>query len=181
MRTLEQIEKELAEAREALNQVQGTTTEVYTRIVGYYRSVRNWNKGKRQEYAERKMFRIVAEDLDNQYAHGTSKIYTSETNISQNPLQTLPFHDQSKLLLFVRSACPACPPAKDAAQKLGIPVDFVDADTAEGLSAAARHNVLSTPTAILLDPSGKELARARDAKSILAFAKQGSSQLDKAV
>lgn len=33
-------------------------TEVYARIVGYYRAVKNWNNGKREEFNERKMFRI---------------------------------------------------------------------------------------------------------------------------
>ena len=30
--------------------------EVYSRVVGYFRPVHNWNKGKRQEYTERKEF-----------------------------------------------------------------------------------------------------------------------------
>jgi anaerobic ribonucleoside-triphosphate reductase len=30
--------------------------EVYSRIVGYLRPVQNWNKGKRQEFAERKTY-----------------------------------------------------------------------------------------------------------------------------
>jgi ribonucleoside-triphosphate reductase (formate) len=34
----------------------GQQTEVYSRIVGYFRSVRLWNKGKKQEFAERKTF-----------------------------------------------------------------------------------------------------------------------------
>jgi ribonucleoside-triphosphate reductase len=34
----------------------GKKTEVYSRIVGYYRPVSLWNKGKRQEYKERKEF-----------------------------------------------------------------------------------------------------------------------------
>jgi ribonucleoside-triphosphate reductase len=34
----------------------GAQTEVYSRIVGYFRSVRLWNKGKRQEFEERKTF-----------------------------------------------------------------------------------------------------------------------------
>ena len=33
-------------------------TEVYSRIVGYYRPVQNWNDGKKQEFKERKYFRI---------------------------------------------------------------------------------------------------------------------------
>jgi len=28
-------------------------TEVYSRIVGYYRPVQNWNIGKKQEFSER--------------------------------------------------------------------------------------------------------------------------------
>ena len=31
-------------------------TEIYTRIVGYYRSLANWNAGKREEYNHRQMF-----------------------------------------------------------------------------------------------------------------------------
>ena len=31
--------------------------EVYSRIVGYLRPVQNWNKGKRQEFLERKTYR----------------------------------------------------------------------------------------------------------------------------
>jgi thiol-disulfide isomerase/thioredoxin len=56
MKTLEAIEKDLRESREALASTEGRDAEVYSRIVGYYRSVRNWNKGKREEFGDRKMF-----------------------------------------------------------------------------------------------------------------------------
>jgi ribonucleoside-triphosphate reductase len=56
MKTLEAIEKDLRETREALASTEGRDAEVYSRIVGYYRSVRNWNQGKREEFGERKMF-----------------------------------------------------------------------------------------------------------------------------
>ncbi len=36
----------------------GRETEVYARIVGYYRPVRNWNLGKREEYSQRRMFAV---------------------------------------------------------------------------------------------------------------------------
>lgn len=32
--------------------------EVYSRVVGYLRPVRNWNNGKKQEFAERKTFKV---------------------------------------------------------------------------------------------------------------------------
>ncbi len=34
----------------------GRKTEVYSRVVGYYRPVQNWNEGKKQEFEERKTF-----------------------------------------------------------------------------------------------------------------------------
>jgi ribonucleoside-triphosphate reductase len=34
----------------------GEETEVYTRIVGYYRPVQNWNLGKKSEFKERTAF-----------------------------------------------------------------------------------------------------------------------------
>ena len=32
--------------------------EVYSRIVGYLRPVQNWHEGKRQEFRERKTYRV---------------------------------------------------------------------------------------------------------------------------
>ena len=34
-------------------------TEVYSRIVGYYRPVQTWNPGKREEYKGRKVFNVA--------------------------------------------------------------------------------------------------------------------------
>ena len=56
-RTLEEIDAEIAQVKKELEDVHGTPSEVYTRIVGYYRSVKNWNKGKREEYGKRKLFK----------------------------------------------------------------------------------------------------------------------------
>jgi len=36
----------------------GKRTEVYSRVVGYYRPVQNWNIGKRQEFEERKTYSV---------------------------------------------------------------------------------------------------------------------------
>lgn len=37
--------------------------EVYSRVVGYYRPVRAWNEGKREEFRERNY--LKAEDISN--------------------------------------------------------------------------------------------------------------------
>lgn len=34
----------------------GAETEVFSRVCGYFRPVKNWNKGKREEFKDRKMF-----------------------------------------------------------------------------------------------------------------------------
>ena len=57
-RTIEAIDAEIAETKAALKDVHGTQTEVYARIVGYYRAVRNWNKGKKEEFAMRKTMHV---------------------------------------------------------------------------------------------------------------------------
>ena len=38
----------------------GEKCEVYSRVCGYFRPVSNWNKGKREEFRERKEFKVQA-------------------------------------------------------------------------------------------------------------------------
>jgi hypothetical protein len=46
------------ETFEALKRV---PCEVYSRIVGYLRPVRDWNQGKQQEFSERKTYDVHSE------------------------------------------------------------------------------------------------------------------------
>jgi len=39
----------------------GKDTEVWSRVVGFYRPVQNWNKGKKSEFQDRKVFQVLAE------------------------------------------------------------------------------------------------------------------------
>jgi ribonucleoside-triphosphate reductase len=183
MRSLEDIDRDMAAAGEALSRAQGTPAEVYSRIVGYYRSVRNWNRGKREEYGERKLFcvpensgmRIKPEAAEKR----ASDVAASEVSVTDSGTAAFTAAPKSaasrrsggerreeRLLLFVRPACPACPGAKAEAGKLGIPVDLVNADTGDGMAEAVKRQVFSTPTAILLARDGRELGRALDAGSI---------------
>ncbi|QJA05691.1 hypothetical protein FVE67_02250 [Thermosulfurimonas marina] len=38
--------------------VKAVPCEIYSRVVGYFRPVQNWNAGKQQEFSERKTVRI---------------------------------------------------------------------------------------------------------------------------
>ena len=55
--TQEERETRIAELEVEMANVDGhTPCEVYTRIVGYFRSVKNWNPGKKSEYGIRVLF-----------------------------------------------------------------------------------------------------------------------------
>jgi ribonucleoside-triphosphate reductase len=173
MRSLEDIDRDLAAAGEDLSHAQGTPAEVYSRIVGYYRSVRNWNRGKREEYGERKMFRAPEDSGERAGSPAAEKRAVNrdaavKTAAPKPAVFRYPggAEREERLLLFVRPACPACPGAKAAAGRLGIPVDLVNADTEDGMAEAVKRQVFSTPTAILLAHDGRELGRAQDAGSI---------------
>ena len=158
MRTREVIDADIAAAQSELQNVHGSATEVYARIVGYYRSVRNWNKGKREEFSERKMF-----EQDNPktplYADQCAVLDTGAT-----ALQYPAFFE-----VYTRKTCPNCPPVKDYCNTLGIAVHYIDADTEEGMKAAAKHGVRSCPTVIMYDESETELSRAYSVAELKAY------------
>lgn len=52
-----EIECQIASVKEQLQNVRGEPCEVYARIVGYYRNVSNWNKGKKEEFSKRITFK----------------------------------------------------------------------------------------------------------------------------
>lgn len=51
-------------------------TEVYSRIVGYYRPVQQWNKGKKAEYFNRKTFKFSKDSYSS--VHEVSKEVPTE-------------------------------------------------------------------------------------------------------
>ena len=59
MSKLQEVEQLIADTQAQIADVHGRSCEVYARIVGYYRSVANWNAGKNEEYRERQCFTLV--------------------------------------------------------------------------------------------------------------------------
>jgi hypothetical protein len=49
---------------ESFEAIKRVPCEVYSRIVGYLRPVRDWNRGKQQEFSERKMYDLPAAPPD---------------------------------------------------------------------------------------------------------------------
>ena len=75
----------------------GKTTEVYSRITGYYRPVQNWNDGKLQEFKERKVYDITKSHL--KVRTEAAKEIIAEENVSV---------EETKTLLFTTKTCPNC-------------------------------------------------------------------------
>ncbi len=147
MESREQKVARLEGLKVSLLTVEGTPTEVYSRIVGYYRSVRNWNAGKREEFSKRREYAFPT---------GVSCALAADT---RKPVT---------YLLFSRSACPNCPPVKEYLSSCNLPGVIVDVDTEDGLALARRYEVLSTPTALILGADGGQLLRAHSRKQLEA-------------
>ncbi|MBN2051332.1 MAG: hypothetical protein JW760_12845 [Spirochaetales bacterium] len=158
MTKLEEIESRIGELKSQLEQVEGTPTEVYSRIVGYYRPVKNWNKGKREEYGMRKVF----SDLDFNPSKETNRQEEKKASHREEEVST----ETIGYLYFYRPSCPNCPPVAEALEQTALPGRRIDVDTEEGFSLAEAYSVLTAPTVIFTNPEGHETLRASTAQAV---------------
>lgn len=167
-RTLSQVEADIAKAKQELEDVHGTQTEVYARIVGYYRAVRNWNKGKADEFKLRKMFTL--ED-SNRFDGETSACKTAKTDskAEKKVESVLSSNEIDSYDLFVRKTCPNCPPVKSYMANVKLAGNMIDVDTKEGLDEAALKGVFAAPTVIVYNTEHKEIARAHSVEELTAI------------
>lgn len=163
MRTVAEVEADIATVKAELNDVHGSTTEVYARIVGYYRSVRNWNPGKREEYDMRKIF-IADENRITEHLPLTTSSVSKESESEKATDSCENIHYE----LFVRKTCPNCPPVKEYCANLLMEGNLIDVDSADGFNRASSYGVFSAPTAIFFDANGNETGRAHTVKEIRA-------------
>jgi ribonucleoside-triphosphate reductase len=164
MRDIASIEAEIAELKLQLQQVKGTPTEVYTRIVGYYRSVNNWNKGKREEYNQRRHFDIGELPVEETSAN------TPDFTFRDGPVHPANGNSPASFLYFYRKNCAPCKPVGSLLESLPLEGEKVDVDTEEGLKRARDYNVMSTPTVLFFDRQRREVTRAHDTESVEQYA-----------
>jgi len=55
----------IRQLEEELKNVKGTECEVYSRVVGYFRPVKQWNEGKQAEYKDRVVFDTKKAEIPN--------------------------------------------------------------------------------------------------------------------
>ncbi len=162
------IDNKINELRKKMAEVQGTNTEVYTRIVGYYRSVNNWNKGKRDEYDKRKLFSQPDKiNLQNaaETAMSPSLNKTAETKTAVLSESSAP----AGYIFFYRTTCPNCPPVSNWLKNSHLKGEAINVDDKAGFDKAAEYQIFASPTVVFLNEEGKEMYRATNTKALDAI------------
>ena len=126
----------------------GKTTEVYSRITGYYRPVQNWNDGKSQEFKQRKEYDISRSHL----------CKCKENPPLANPCEkeevVMP-NTSSRPVMFTTKTCPNCKMAKMLLSKAGIEVEVIDAT--ENGDLTKKYGVTKAPTMFVTDKAGNTI------------------------
>ncbi|HOV15275.1 MAG TPA: anaerobic ribonucleoside-triphosphate reductase [Spirochaetota bacterium] len=166
MKSLQEIDKEILSLEEKLKNVKGTDTEVYTRIVGYHRSVTNWNKGKREEYDDRLTFKYNLSNPGNLI----SSLKEPET-IKKEIVDSIKINNAnvSFYKFFSSKTCRNCQPVKNYIEKIAIPGENIDVSTDLGMSSANKYNIRATPTVILFDANDNILGRGSSLEELKKF------------
>ncbi len=91
----------------------GEEAEVYSRITGYYRPVKNWNDGKAQEYKDRKVY-----DIAN--SHLTHDVTENEVCECVKAETETVVESADGTFLFTTATCPNCKIACSLLDKAGV-------------------------------------------------------------
>ncbi|MCF7929580.1 MAG: hypothetical protein K9L68_12520 [Spirochaetales bacterium] len=172
---VQQLDEQIETLKQQLSGAKGCETEVYTRIVGYYRSVRNWNKGKREEYDKR----VVFSSSDQAVPPALEKKSVEEVPVREEntePVETA--GNLGSYLLFVKNNCPYCPSVKRYMAEVPLAGTIVNVDEDEGgMDKAVSMNVLGTPTVVLYDDAGNEFRRVNDVPALRSIFETGNETL----
>ena len=136
--------------------------EVYSRITGYYRPVKNWNDGKSQEFKDRKVYDAMRSGvlLDRganvktpvqNHAEAEQKAENSTATPAGNTANETPVKAEGGIpTMYVKNHCPKC---KGAEQRFKInKVEYNVVNCSEHMNIARELGITQTPT--IIDPDG---------------------------
>ncbi len=124
----------------------GKETEVYSRITGYYRPVKNWNDGKAQEYKDRRTYNIAGSVLTHSGPRSTA------AEMPEAPADAVSLADGT--YLFASVTCPNCKIAKSLLGKAGVAYDEIIANDHVDLSEAV--GIRQAPTLVIVKDGNVE-------------------------
>ena len=99
----------------------GEETEIYSRITGYYRPVKNWNNGKAKEFCMRKVYSAEEKQCDCK---------------------------EDKILLFGTKVCPNCKTAKELLKKAKVDFKYIDAE--DNFDLTKEYDIKQAPTLVII-------------------------------
>ena len=122
----------------------GETTEVWSRITGYYRPISNWNDGKAQEFKDRKEY-----IPENSILKAKDKEVFKKTKL-EDKIETFDYRP-NKVTVFVQDHCPKC---KGVSQRLRLnKIDFDTVNCNENVELVEKLGLRETP--VIIDTDGK--------------------------
>ena len=121
----------------------GRSTEVYSRITGYYRPVQNWNDGKVEEFKMRKTYDI---------AHSVFKGAEKGASEAGQVVDAAQKAAAEGMLLFTTKTCPNCKLSKMMLDKEGIAYTPIDAEDQKDQTIAM--GVRKAPTLLVPNADG---------------------------
>lgn len=135
----------------------GRTTEVYSRITGYYRPVQNFNDGKAQEFKDRKEYDIAHSVLK----RGGVPVEDAPCTCEEHKTASA----DGELILFARQSCPNCKIAEAMLEKAGIAFTKVDAEKEIDLTNS--FEIRKAPTLVV--KNGDEATKITNVSNIKKF------------
>ncbi len=142
----------------------GKTTEVYSRITGYYRPVQAWNDGKSQEFKERRTYNI---DRSNELH---PELTVPEKKATPAPVVeecVCEESGESRVMLFTTKTCPNCKMACVFLDNAGLVYEKLFAD--EHPDLVAKYGIKQAPTLVVVD-NGVEIVKAANLSNIKKYA-----------
>jgi ribonucleoside-triphosphate reductase len=135
----------------------GEATEVYSRITGYYRPVRNWNAGKSQEFKNRK-----------EYVHGRmadTVAKAPEKTVAVKKEKVKVTYEKPQITLFTAPGCSKCAVAK---RLLKDKENLNIINVRENMDQTEKYNIQAIPAVVI--ENGQDTVVLRDLESIRQMA-----------
>ncbi len=145
----------------------GEEAEVYSRITGYYRPIKNWNDGKTQEFKERKVYNITNSRMRPKMPSALTADPVSAAETASGAALSADVRSP-RTFLFTTSTCPNCHAAAASLEKAHIPYEVVDAE--KNWDLVQKYGVMQAPTLILVRDG--QVTKLANASNIKAYAER---------
>lgn len=138
----------------------GKSSEVYSRITGYYRPVQNWNAGKKQEYTQRREYTELSGNGMRNYNSKRNETTQNEMTV-ENPGQQKDNYICNEAgqacegdalnhgVIFATPTCPNCKMICAYLDRVGFPYTKWMVD--DHLEKVKEYNITQAPTLVIDD------------------------------